>query len=166
MTNNWYALNTKPHKERAVYALLESKPEVEVFFPALRVKPKNPRAAKVRPYFPGYMFVRVDLEREGKNILSWTPGVKGLVSFGDEPSIVPENLVNALRKQMETIVIEQEAPFREGEPIRITQGLFAGYDAIFDRALPGRERVQVLLNFLNQHTYRVKLSADAIEKMR
>lgn len=165
MTNNWYALNTKPHKERAVCALLETKPEVEVFFPALRVKPKNPRSAKVRAYFPGYMFVRLDLEQEGKNILNWTPGVKGLVSFGEIPSIVPENLVNALRKQLEMLVMEQEAPFREGEPVRISEGPFMGYEAIFDRALPGRDRVQVLLTFLNQQMYRVKLSSDAIEKM-
>ncbi len=75
MTIAWYTLHVKPHKERFVFERLQSlehipvpgnvpnvAKQIEVFFPAVRVKPVNPRSAKVRPYFPGYIFVRGDLE--------------------------------------------------------------------------------------------------------
>ena len=66
MPFQWYALHVKPHKEQSVDDLLRSR-EMEVFYPPLKVKPVNPRARKIRPFFPGYMFVYLDLEEAGKN---------------------------------------------------------------------------------------------------
>ncbi|MEZ4515907.1 MAG: transcription termination/antitermination NusG family protein [Chloroflexota bacterium] len=110
MSAYWYSLHTKPHRERSVYKLLlsheliptlsalsDKEQPFEVFFPSMRVKPVNPRSAKIRPFFPGYLFVYVDLEAVGNNAFSWIPGTHGLVSFGGEPAIVPENLVDALK---------------------------------------------------------------------
>ncbi len=164
MSLHWYALRTKPHKERAVHELLLAR-EIEVYFPRLRVTPKNPRAARVRSYFPGYMFVRVDLEEIGLNGLSWLPGVHGLVSFGGVAASVPDALIRALMERL-----PQEEPAREkrleglrkGDRVRITDGPFAGYTAIFDAELAGRDRVQVLLAFLSRQPHKLQLDADAI----
>ena len=52
MAFQWYALRTRPHKEQSVYRQLLSD-EITVYFPCLQVKPKNPRASKIRAYFPG-----------------------------------------------------------------------------------------------------------------
>ncbi|HEB63956.1 MAG TPA: hypothetical protein ENJ02_00220, partial [Chloroflexi bacterium] len=67
MSANWYVLRSKARKEDAVYAQALQR-GLEVFYPRLRVNPVNPRARKVRPYFPGYMFVRVDLEAVGRSV--------------------------------------------------------------------------------------------------
>lgn len=48
MPTHWYVLSIKPHKERSVSQLLQTR-EIEVYFPTIRVEPKNPRAAKIRP---------------------------------------------------------------------------------------------------------------------
>lgn len=182
MTAHWYALHVKPHKERFVHERLLSPQgiplidsiddelrRIEIFFPAVRVKPKNPRAAKTRPYFPGYLFVHADLEILGDNAFSWVPGAHGLVSFGDTPAVVPEALIRELRQRVDQIEMAgglvAEA-LKPGDPVRITEGPFAGYEAIFDAQLPGRERVQVLLTFLSRHPQRVQLDISDVEKVK
>ena len=69
----------------------------------VRVHPKNPRAAKQRAYFPGYLFVRADLAELGPNTLNWIPGTHGLVTFGGEPAIVPQHLITELRYRVDSI---------------------------------------------------------------
>ena len=169
MVLNWYVLRVKPHKERSVYRLLKARDEIEVFFPAVKVNPVNPRAAKERPYFPGYMFVRADLEQSGQGSFNWLPGAHGLVSFGEEPAAVPENLVYEIQRRLAEIKAAGGIALdglQKGDRIRITSGPFAGYEAIFDIRLPGQERVQVLLAFLSRYPQPLKLHPAQVEKIR
>lgn len=166
MATHWYALRVKPHKERAVYELLQTQPGM-VFFPTVRVKPVNPRAAPIRPYFPGYLFVQADLEEAGLHVYSWLPGTRGLVSFGDIPAVVPDNMIAELRQRLRQIEADGgllHGRYRQGERVRIVSGPFAGYEAIFDAHLPGAERVRVLLAFLSHHPQPVKLNATQITR--
>lgn len=168
MTLQWYALSVKPHKERAVHQLLTAR-DVEVFFPTIKVKPKNPRAAKVRPYFPGYMFVSADLDDLGTNAFSWTPGTYGLVSYGGEPAVVPPPLIKELKQRLAELEAKgglTQRAFKRGDRVRIVKGPFEGYEGIFDAHLPGHERVQVLLAFLSTHPKPLKLDTDDIEKLK
>jgi len=56
---------------------------------------------------------------------------------------------------------------KAGDPIRIQDGPFRGYEAIFDARLPGTERVRVLLEFLgNQRKVAVELSASQIQQVK
>jgi transcription antitermination factor NusG len=165
--SNWYVLRVKPHKERSVYRLLKTR-EVEVFFPSVKVNPVNPRAARERAYFPGYMFVFANLEEVGLNAFSWLPGVHGLVRFGDQPAIVPENLVHEIRRRLAEIKKAGGLSLdglAKGDKVRIVGGPFAGYEAIFDLRLPGQERVQVLLAFLSRYPQPIKLHPAHIEKI-
>jgi transcription elongation factor/antiterminator RfaH len=166
MSAKWYALQVKPHKERSVFQLLEHQ-DVELFFPIVKVKPKNPRSAKQKPYFPGYLFICADLEQAGSNAFSWIQGTHGLVTFGDTPAVVPDELIDTLKMRLEQINAMQtdRLDVKSGEKIRITSGPFAGYEAIFDRHLPGSERVQILLAFLSSYPQSVQLDEADIEKM-
>ena len=167
MTTHWYALRVKPHKERTVYELLQAKRE-SVFFPTVPVKPVNPRAARIRPYFPGYLFVQADLNDAGINVFSWLPGTRGLVTFGDMPAVVPDHLITELHRRLRQIEADGgllNGRYRQGDRVRIVSGPFADYDAIFDAYLPGSERVRVLLAFLSHHPQPVKLTIAHISKV-
>lgn len=169
MAGMWYALRSKPRKEDIVWRQV-TQAGYESFYPRIRVNPVNPRARKLHPYFPGYLFVYTDLDVVGVSTFQWMPHTMGLVSFGGEPASVPENLIFALHKRVEEIAAAGGELFdglKPGDPVRISSGPFVGYDAIFNARLPGSERVRVLLEFLsNQRRMPVELNASQIEKIR
>jgi transcription antitermination factor NusG len=70
---NWYLFQSKSRKEDHLCEQLRLR-GIEIFFPSIRVKPVNPRSRKIKPYFPGYVFGRVDLSEVGRSILDWIPG--------------------------------------------------------------------------------------------
>lgn len=168
MNASWYALRVKPNREQVVTRRLENK-KIEVFLPLFRVNPKNPRAAKLKPYFPGYLFVRTDLETIGANTFNWMPGALSLVSFDGVPASVPDKLILEIREQIARIEAEGGLTFVDLEPgdkVRIIEGPFAGYEAIFDMRLPGKDRVQVLLAFLSEYPQTVTLDETNIKKIK
>ncbi|MFN2196696.1 MAG: transcription termination/antitermination protein NusG [Anaerolineales bacterium] len=166
MADQWYAIRSKPRKEDIVWQQLRSR-ELEVFYPRVRVHPVNPRSKKVKPYFPGYMFVKADLDELGMSTFQWMPHTLGLVSFGGEPAYVPEELLTAIRKRIEEINAAGGELFddlKQGDAVLIQAGPFKGYEAIFDTRLPGTERVRVLLKFLSDRKVRIELDASNIKQ--
>lgn len=142
---------------------------LEAFYPRLKVKPVNPRARKIQPYFPGYLFVQADLDATGISAFQWMPYSTGLVCFGGEPSIVPDGLIIALRHRIQEIEAaggEILNGLKPGDPIRIQDGPFAGYEAIFDTRLSGSERVRVLLKMLNQRSLPIELDTNQIQRIK
>lgn len=150
---HWYAVHSHPHREESLARYMADK-GLEVFYPHLKVKPVNPRSRRIRAYFPGYVFVRADLEQTGSSLFQWMPFATGLVSFGGEPAVVPDALITALQAHLERLNrVATQSPveqFQKGERVDIESGPFAGYEAIFDARLPGRQRVRVLLKFLGE----------------
>jgi transcription antitermination factor NusG len=160
----WYAFQSKTQKEGLLCEQLHMR-GIETFFPYIRVRPVNPRARKIKPYFPGYMFGHVDLEKAGKSILEWIPGAVGIVNFGGEPVSVSDQLIHILKQHLEKIntsASEWREKFRQGDVVTIQGGPFAGYEAIFNVHLPARDRVQVLLKMLQGSQMRLELSIEQI----
>ncbi|MCC6188061.1 MAG: hypothetical protein IT318_03435 [Anaerolineales bacterium] len=165
--SKWYVIRAKPRRERYVSEQL-SRQGMDVFFPAVRVNPVNPRAARERAYFPGYLFVYLDLELFGVNKLRWMPAAVGLLEFGGEPAVVPEALITQLRRRIANIQAAGGLTLVElaaGDAVEITAGPFAGYEAIFDLRLKGSDRVRVLLDLLRRQVS-LELDAGSIRKAR
>ena len=164
MTTYWYALHSKPHKEEMLAEQLELR-KIEAFAPHIRVQVVNPRARKIRPYFPGYIFVHADLEEMGLSVLQYVPGSAGLITFGGTPAFVPDGLIHAIRQRVEEINSaggELFEALNSGETVFVHSGPFAGYEAIFDVRLPGTERVKVLLKLLRNRKMPVELPAGYV----
>ena len=159
MTESWYCIRSKPNKEEFLCNQLVAS-EIETFYPRLKVKPVNPRSRQIRPYFPGYLFVNVDLDEIGTNALQWMPGALGLVFYGSEPVPVSEDIINAIRNrvtEVNAVADARLAGLKAGDRVRIEDGPFAGYEAIFDVHLPGNERVRVFLALLQRQGMKLEL---------
>lgn len=153
MTKKWYCIQSKPHKEEFLHSQLLAR-GIEAFYPRLQVKPVNPRSRKVRPYFPGYVFVHIDLEQVGASTLNWMQGAVGLVYIDSQPAWVPESLINAIRRNLEEINSasgETTKRLQNGEPVRIKDGPSADYQTIFDTGVSGEDRVSILMSLLGSH---------------
>jgi transcriptional antiterminator RfaH len=168
MTTSWYVLHSKPHKEEMLAEQLELR-RIEMFAPRIRVQVVNPRARKVRAYFPGYIFVRADLENLGLSVLQYVPGSAGLITFGGEPAFVPDGLIHAIQQRVDEINSSGGELFdvlKSGETVLVHSGPFAGYEAIFDVRLPGTERVRVLLKLLRNRKMPVELPAGYVRPQK
>jgi transcription antitermination factor NusG len=164
----WYVLRSKPNKEDFFFDQLLAH-RLEVYYPRIPVRTVNPRARKVRPYFPGYLFVNVDLDIVNPSVLHWMPGSAGLVTFDAEPASVPESLINAVRRRVDEINEaggEQLDGLKPGDRVSIQGGPFSGYEAIFDAGLSGNERVRVLIKFLRGRQLPVELPTGFVQKKK
>jgi transcriptional antiterminator RfaH len=164
MTPRWYVVRSKPRKEEFLAEQLQIR-RIELYNPRIRVQAVNPRARKSKSYFPGYVFVNLDLEKTGKFSMQFIPGAASLVSFGGEAAEVPDGLLHAIQHRVDEINAAGGELFevlKMGEPVMIHSGLFAGYEAIFDARLPGTERVRVLLKLLKNRQMPVDLPAGQV----
>jgi transcriptional antiterminator RfaH len=159
-------MHSKPNKEELLWEQLTAR-QIETFHPRIRVHPVNPRARQMRPYFPGYVFIHVDMEEVGLSTLQRMPGATGVVSFDNQPSTVPDALIPLLKKQVDQINREGgkiPADMQPGDLVEIQRGPFAGYEAIFDARLPGSERARVLLKMLHGRAAKMEISTDLLAR--
>lgn len=140
---NWYVAKSKPSKERILAAEL-GRWDVETFYPYLRKTRGG--SAKLEPLFPTYLFCRFNASLPTWQSIRWAPGLAYFLQMEDELATVPDSLINYLREK--TLRWNQGgagARFKPGDRVRIVDGPFAGFDAIFQAYLPSKQRCQVLI---------------------
>ena len=165
---SWYVMHSKPQKEQWLYRQLSAL-DIDAYYPCLRAQSGKVNSRRMKPYFPGYLFLKADLHQIGMSTLQWIPGSLGLVSIGGEPACVPEGLLQRIRHRVDEINDAQSKPLeglRPGDPVVIHSGPFAGYEAIFCAQLRGSERVQLLLKLLQDQAMKIDLRADQIRTNR
>ena len=163
--NRWYVMHSKPRKEAFLRERLRIQ-RIEVYMPSIRVKPVNPRARKEQPFFPGYLFVNVDLEQIPISEFRGISGSIGLVCYGGEPAYVGDTLIREIQQQVEEITDSTSNyvdRFRPGDLVVINDGPFATYKAMFDCRLSGSDRVRVLLELLQDQKIRLELSGRQLQ---
>lgn len=161
----WYVAHSKPRNEELLWKQYCLR-DIESYYPCIKGSTVNPRARQLQPYFPGYLFVRADLELVGRSVLEWIPGGMGLVSFGDEPAFVPDSLIYSLKERIENLKVESggnPVPLRKGDNVAIHGGVFTGYEGLFDIRLSGTDRVRVLLSLLDNRLIPVEMPASYIQ---
>lgn len=163
----WYALHTKPYSERKVAVRLDRHDDIETYVPEAKSDAKHSQGRRV-PFFPGYMFIRLDMQEANPNRWRYAPGVRYIVSYGDEPIAVSEDLIRTIQKQLATLQNQQEssrlAQFKPGDRVRVTTGPLQDMLAIFEGPTEPAERVRILLETMSQYR-RVRISKDALEKV-
>jgi transcription elongation factor/antiterminator RfaH len=164
---HWYVMHSKPRKEALLRERLRIQ-RIEVYLPSIRVKPVNPRARKEQPFFPGYLFIHVDLEQVSVSELRRIPGATGIICIGGEPATVGDSLIRTIQKQIEDITESNNQcvdRFKSGDWVAINDGPFVNHKAMFDCRLSGQDRVRVLLELLQGKKMRLELSAKQLQPL-
>ncbi len=107
---------------------------------------------KLRPLFPGYLLVALDLMRGDWRVVNSTYGVSRLVSLGKEPTPVPKGLVRDLMSRCDregTLLVDN--PFQPGDEVMLTSGPFTEFVATIERITPDR-RIYVLMELMGAQT--------------
>jgi transcriptional antiterminator RfaH len=158
---DWYVVYSKPHKEEQAQFHLRMK-GLDVFFPRLDLVRVAEKRKRIIPLFPNYLFVRIHLPTEF-HYVTWSPGVKRLVSFGDRPIPLDDEVVNFLKQQTDAEgLIKARSQLRPGQEVEIRGGPFDGLIAIIQDPPDSRGRVRILLKLLSRQIS-VKLGVEFIK---
>jgi len=148
----WYLVHTKPRQEKCALQNLEQQ-GYQCYLPTIPTERLSQGILTVtdEPFFPRYLFIRLGMNNSAK---SWGPirstkGVNRIVSFGIEPAIVNDDLVNSLRVQEAALQGKPERLFNPGERVQFTEGAFAGIEGIFQMT-DGERRAMVLIELLSK----------------
>ena len=158
--SRWYLLRTKQYKEAIVWQRLSGTVK-DVFLPLLKIRRKSggESAARLVPLFPGYLFACFNLGLD-RYTVEHTIGVVNLVSAGCEPSEVDAHIVDDIRNR--GIVELPVERFCEGQWVQVIDGPMRGVDAIFERYLPGAERIAILFETIGFTGVRIILSPSRV----
>ena len=157
----WCVVQTKVYSEEQAAAALAGKGLV-VYLPLVKARRVNPRARPVVPLFPGYLFVQLDWEQVEISAINWVPGVVRLVDFGDGPVMVPDEVIEHVKRRVAEVQASGEgdmAQWRHGDLVRITSGPLRDLDAVFDQHLTGKGRARVLIESWAASSTEVELVA-------
>ena len=158
---DWYVVYSKPHKEEQAQFHLRMK-GLEVFFPRLDLVRVAEKRKRIIPLFPNYLFVRIHLPTEF-HYVTWSPGVKRIVSFGERPIPLDERVVDFLKQQTDGAgVIQACSQLRPGQEVEIRGGPFDGLIAIIQDPPDAKGRVRILLKLLSRQIS-VKLGVEFIK---
>ena len=158
----WFLAQCKPNSHRVAQRNL-ARQGFAVFLP-LQEETKRARGrfvTRMRPLFPGYLFVALDIRNGPWRAVNSTLGITRLVSLGGTPTPVPNELVEQLRLRCDHDGKLLPPPtFKPGDQVTFAKGPFANFVATIESLAPDR-RVWVLLELMGHQT-RVAVQADQI----
>ncbi len=161
----WFLLRSKPRQEAVALTNLvrQGYESYLPMFAAEKLVRRKP-AILQEPMFARYLFVRLDTSGQGQ---SWSPirstvGVSELVRFGSQPARVEESLIAALHERESVQQADPKALFTAGDSVLLTEGAFAGLEAIYQMN-DAEGRAMVLLDLLSKP---VAMTIDAASLLK
>lgn len=139
----WYALTTCSRHEKSVATQIERR-NLQCFLPLYRsVRRWKDRRKELRlALFPGYVFVRMALEDKLKVLQ--LPGVVRVVSFNNEPAVLPDAEIEMLQARLSgDIKVEPHPYLKAGRRVRVRSGAMQGLEGIVVRR---KERCRVVFS--------------------
>jgi transcription antitermination factor NusG len=150
MSKQWYVVRTKPNSDRIASSAFEAK-GFESFMPRVSVPAGEDRRKRV-PLFPGYLFLRCDIEQHDLPVISRLPGVLGWVRFDGHVPPVPDDLIDELRGRLD--VIHRSGGmwqrFKVGQLVRLAHGKLDGLATVLEEPDSPEDRIRVLFEFMGR----------------
>ena len=149
MAKRWYVVNTEPGVDHLSSREL-ARDNFEVFSPRVR----DPQSRNDRgdiAVFPGYIFLRVDLEEERPAFKS-VHRVRGLVHFGGDVPWLPDDVIEELANQVKTINGQDGLwqKYSAGDTVQVVSGFMEGLGLVVEEAKSPQSKAKVLLEFMGR----------------
>jgi transcriptional antiterminator NusG len=171
----WYIVHVQTSCEQKAKSSIESRIKQfgledgfgEILIPSENVVElvKGQKQTTSRKFFPGYIFVQMDLSEKTWHLVKGSTKVTGFVGGTTNPPPVPEDEVRRITKQM---VDGAEKPkpkvsFEEGENVRVVDGPFSNFNGTVEEVSPEKGKVKVLVSIFGRPTP-VELDFIQVEK--
>ena len=174
MTMKWYVIQAYSGYENKVKLSLEERIKQaqmeelfgEILIPKENVQETRGGAKRVtsRNFYPGYIFVQMDLNERSWHLVKDTPKVSGFVG-GRHPTPVPESEIRVIAQQVAEGAAKPKPRviFEQGDHVRVIDGAFANFTGTIEEVKPEKQKVRVLVSIFGRATP-VELDYGQVEK--
>ncbi len=162
--HKWYAIHVLSGHEKKVKAHLENEADLagltekisEILIPSEQVTEMRAGKKRVRnkTFFPGYMLVRMALDKESRYLVLNTPGITSFVGPKNEPQPLRQDEIDRILGRVEDSETGEivEIPFRLGDPIRVTDGPFSDFTGFVEEINEEKKKVKVSVSIFGRST--------------
>ena len=172
----WYVVHTQTGSEEKAKAGLESKMAKtelknfinEIVIPTEQVSEIRSGKKRIseRKFFPGYILIKMDMNKESWYLVKTTPGITGFIGPGRRPTPISDNEVQSILRRKEEAELKPtpKTSFEIQEAIRIAQGPFANFNGTVMEIFPDRGKLKVSVSIFGRATL-VELEYWQVEKI-
>jgi transcriptional antiterminator NusG len=175
MAMKWYVVHTySGHENKARLSLLDRVRQAglverfgQVLIPTDTVVEvvKGQKRSTTRKFFPGYMFVQMDLDQETFHLVKNTPRITGFLG-GMNPQPVKETEIQNINTAMTEGASRPRTreSFKESDSVRVVEGPFANFTGVVVEVKPEKQKLRVNLSIFGRATP-VELDFAQVEKV-
>ncbi len=164
-TKKWYVLRVISGKEHKLKSQIENEISRyglqdyvgEILIPTEKVikLQKGKRITKEKTLFPGYIYIEADLSGELPHIIKSVPGVMGFLTAvkGGDPMPLSPMEVNRLLGKIDEMAMQEGNimnPFKVGDPVKITDGLFKDFDGTIEEISEDNKKLKVMVKMFGR----------------
>lgn len=165
MTKQWYVVRVQTGQEERVRTALEKRAKAagaedligRALVPIEKVTQIRGGKKQVRTQklYPGYVMVEMEMSEKAWFFVRETLGVGDFIGNDTRPIPMSETEVGKMLGQ--SLKIDTEEPvikinFRESDPVRIKEGVFANYDGVVHEIMPAKGLVKVMVTIFGRPT--------------
>lgn len=170
----WYVVQAYSGYENKVKASLEERIKQynmhndfgDILIPREQVTETRGTAKRTtsRTFYPGYVFVQMNLTDESWHLVKDTPKVSGFVG-GRYPTPVSASQISLVAQQVAEGAAKPKprVVFEQGDHVRVVEGAFANFTGTIEEVKPEKQKVRVLVSIFGRATP-VELDYSQVEK--
>ena len=172
---NWYIVQAYSGFEKKVVDSIKdtlSKKKLEsnleqILVPTHQVTEvkKGKRTKREKKYFPGYVLVKVNLNKEIYHLIKNIQKVSGFLGSGDQPTPISDKEIQRILGQVSESAINQKSgiTFEIGEKVKVCDGPFASFNGLVEEIDEEKSRLKVSVSIFGRPTP-VDLEFNQVEK--
>lgn len=163
---NWYTLRVISGKEKKIKDTILYDVSIstlgeqisDVLVPSENIVEMRDGKKKVRErvFFPGYLLVRLEVNKETRYLLE---NVNGVISF-----VGPKNQPQALKPEEAQrflgdfdggdgpLRVIEAAPYKVGDPVKVTDGPFMDFSGLVQEVNQDKQKLKVLVSIFGRQT--------------
>ncbi len=162
---SWFLVQYKPNSAQIACRNLRRQ-GIEIFHPTHHVTKRDASRfkSKQQPLFPGYLFAHVSNSKPNFGSLNSTYGVSRLVSFGDKPQIVPDDIVEGLIQRCDDDgVLNASTNLKVGDQVKVETGALVDFVGTIEKVSED-QRIWLLMEFMGRSTRMVFDTKDVTKR--
>ena len=114
------------------------------------------KKVRERVFFPGYLLVRLDMNKETKYLLENVNGVIAFVGPKGEPQALKPEEAQRFLGDFDggdgPLRVTEAAPYKVGDPVKVTDGPFMDFSGLVQEVNNDKQKLKVLVSIFGRQT--------------